>query len=224
MRNQSITPIPCEYCGALFRPYPACPTRPAQRFCTALCGRRSRVQPLATRIAASVTQTDQCWWWISKQQHNGYGKLWYNGRTLVATHAAWFLASGEWPPAGKVIGHTCDHPACMRNDGPLGTYTVRGVGYPCYGHLYLTTNTGNTADMDAKGRRACGDRNGARLYPERVARGEQITRARWTDAQVQAIRRALDDGVTQVALARELGTCQSAISRIKLRKTWRHVN
>lgn len=55
------------------------------------------------------------------------------GRTVPATHVAWFVATGKWPTV--FVLHHCDTPACVRFD-----------------HLFEGTAADNTADMRAKGR------------------------------------------------------------------------
>ena len=75
-------------------------------------------------------------------------------------------------------------------------------------HLFLGTHRDNVNDQVAKLRHMRGERNG---------------RARFTEAQIQAIREAHAAGATQVALAKQYGTTQPRISAIVLRKLWRHV-
>lgn len=90
----------------------------------------------------------------------------------LAHHVAWEEASGAPVPEGKFVCHVCDTPGCIRNDDP-GTYSVRGIDYPRYGHLWLGDNTSNRHDSVDKKRHAFGDRHGARLHPERRARGDK---------------------------------------------------
>lgn len=53
--------------------------------------------------------------------------------------------------------------------------------------------------------------------------GERNPRAKLTEDDVRAIRRAAADGVSQYVLARQYGVGQSAVSRIVLRKSWRNI-
>jgi hypothetical protein len=70
---------------------------------------------------------------------------------------------------------------------------------------------------------ARGDRNGARRYPERLARGERHPRSKLTDAQVREIRQLLVQGMTMAAIGDRFGVDRSTIHGIKKGRTWRHV-
>ncbi len=72
-------------------------------------------------------------------------------------------------------------------------------------HLFLGTNADNVADMVAKGR---------------VCRGEDCTLAKLTEKQVLEIRAS---GGEQSALASEYSVRQGTISKIILRKLWKHI-
>lgn len=78
---------------------------------------------------------------------------------------------------------------------------------PCVNpaHLFVGTKKDNVDDMIRKGRKA-------------IFKSADHPMARLTEAQVISIRA---DTRTQVAIAREYGLTQAAISRIKLRLTWR---
>jgi len=75
-------------------------------------------------------------------------------------------------------------------------------------HLFLGTHQDNVADMVAKGRQRKGERHGM---------------ARLTDAGVLAIRAACAAGEAQATVARRHGVTQTTVSRIILRRSWRHV-
>lgn len=53
--------------------------------------------------------------------------------------------------------------------------------------------------------------------------GESVAQAKLTERDVRAIRQACADGEPQRSIARRYGVTQTLISRILLRKTWRHV-
>ncbi len=76
-------------------------------------------------------------------------------------------------------------------------------------HLFLGTNADNMADAARKGRMI-----------KIGHKGETNGRAKLTAKQVLAIRKS---SATQVALAEKHGVTQVMISRIKLRKAWRHL-
>ena len=93
-----------------------------------------------------------CWLWIAALNRHGYGSLWGPpGHTGPrGAHAvAWFLATGVWPCG--VVCHTCDTPACVRNDEP-GIYIVDGIECPRMGHLFLASRKLIARDALAKGR------------------------------------------------------------------------
>lgn len=57
----------------------------------------------------------------------------------------------------------------------------------------------------------------------RTARGTRQHLAKITEADVSAIRRGHQQGITQVQLAKEFGVRQCTVSQIIRRITWRHV-
>ena len=78
--------------------------------------------------------------------------------------------------------------------------------------------------MDAKGRRVnspvTGSSHYAKKNPSRLARGERAGLAKLTERDVRAIRASTE---TQVAIAKQFGVTQAAVSCIRLRQTWAHV-
>jgi hypothetical protein len=110
--------------------------------------RRSRgaapIPSLAGRFWEKVTRGDGCWEWSGATGTNGYARLWHDGRMIPASHVAWFLAHGQWPPADLFVCHHCDNPPCVRAD-----------------HLFLGTKSDNMRDAAAKGR------NAMQRHPER---------------------------------------------------------
>jgi hypothetical protein len=198
-----------------------------------------------------------CWLWSGSLNH-GYGRLSVGPRQTRyewrATHLSWMLATGHRPDvdAGEFICHTCDNPRCVRNDD-IGTYAVDGTSYERRGHLYLAGVVANNRDCAIKQRSARGDRNGSRLHPEkltrgdvrsaqmrgraaagadhylrrapeRIRRGTQCYQTRLTEADVREIRRRYAaGGVTYQALATEYRMSPQVVGFIVRRETWRHV-
>lgn len=74
-------------------------------------------------------------------------------------------------------------------------------------HLFLGTSRDNAADKVAK---------------ERQARGLGHGLAKLTEADIQAIREATD--ISNIELGKRYGVHNSSISRIRLGKTWAHVD
>lgn len=75
-------------------------------------------------------------------------------------------------------------------------------------HLFCGSPADNHADMVAKNRQA---------------KGEATNRARFTEAEVVAIRARVDSGEQAKAVALSLGCAEGTIHYIKHRRTWRHV-
>jgi hypothetical protein len=183
----------------------------------------------AARFWAKVDANGECWEWQGATDRRGYGQIGINGKLQIATHAAWELVAGPLPK-GLWVLHTCDNPACVRNDDE-GTYEVNGILHPRRGHLWLGTHQDNMDDMVAKGRWGerdnaylRGDQHYARRQPELVMRGEKNGHARLTEADVLTIRERHARGdVTQRQLAREYSVSFSTINVIVNRKQWRHI-
>ena len=214
----------CEQCGKDFHPSSGGAAGRAQRFCSLQCfGVTKRTEP-ASRFWKQVIRAgdDECWLWTGRRHETGHG-MFYVSRSLRTTGAhrfSWILANGPVPD-GLWVLHNCpggDNPACVNPR-----------------HLWLGTNTDNMRDASAKGQLATGDRSGARLHPERHARGDQ----HWTRANPTKLRRGAENPASkltpeavlairassrsQTALAREYGVSQAVVSAVIRRKTWKHV-
>lgn len=183
---------------------------------------------------------DACWLWTAHKTRGGYGQLRVDGHQATAHRVSWELAHGPIPPGhgyhGTCVLHRCDNPPCCNPS-----------------HLFLGTNADNMADMKAKGRQARGDTHGARthlsnwrrgdahwarahperlprgsahgarLRPETRPRGEQHGRAVLSRDDVLAIRGAVAAGESQASLVAKFHVNKSTVSRIVLRKIWRHL-
>lgn len=67
------------------------------------------------------------------------------------------------------------------------------------------------------------DNNADKLLHGTDQRGERSGNAKVTAVEVLEIRQRLAEGEPQEALGREFGLTQTGVSRIKLRKNWRHI-
>lgn len=154
-----------------------------------------------------VGEPDECWEW-RRARKDGYGWLWVgDGQCDRAHRVAWLLTNGEIPADLPHVLHHCDNPPCCNPE-----------------HLFVGTNADNVADMCAKARQAAGDRSGARLHPERLARGEANGAAKLTWAQAAEIRtRRRAGGETGRALAAEFGVSPMIVSKIARGILWKEV-
>jgi hypothetical protein len=201
----------CEYCGQVFVRRACDIRRSAGRYCSRACALAPRCLPITERFWQSVAKTDTCWLWTGGVGPRGYGSVTVNQRVLKAHRVAWEIAAGEPPPVGMPILHTCDTPACVRNDDQ-GTYEVAGVLLPRWGHLVLGTQTLNMTDMFQKRRNRRGDQ-----------RGERSGTAKLTAATVRAIRARGAAGERAASLARAFGVSHKAITNILRRQSWAHL-
>lgn len=146
-----------------------------------------------------VGSADECWEWLGVRDAKGYGrfnvhngKTWQNGaaRIRFASRVAFALSAHD--PGELHVCHRCDNPACVNPR-----------------HLFLGTHQDNVADMNRKGRASGGS-----------SPGGSNPAARLSAEQVDAIRARLEDGERQVDIAAAFGVSQSAISKIKVGRTW----
>ena len=152
---------------------------------------------------------DSCWLWTGSKDKKGYGQ-WHirrgNERGKFRAHRmAYFLAYGI-DPGSLFVCHTCDQPACVNPK-----------------HLWCGTNTDNMRDCVSKGRKKWNANHTYRKNPELIDCGEKIWSARLTGADVIEVRRLRATGWLLRELAAKFGTSEAHISRIILRKTWKHI-
>ena len=154
---------------------------------------------------ASLTPNESgCLNWMASRNKKGYGQF-AVGRKPFLSHRVAFLLHYETDPGGLQVLHRCDNPSCVNPD-----------------HLWLGTNEDNVRDRESKCRNnpQRGDKNGARIHPERMPRGNNHGMSKVTAAEVIIIR---GDARTLTSIAADYGVTPSLISQIKRRKTWRHV-
>lgn len=213
----------CIICGTLFEK-----KRSGRQTCSTACWnefsrQRTPRQDVVTRFWARVdkdgpvpphrSEYGNCW---PRGGDNGFGYsvLSYNGRSTLATHFAWILASGRPFPPGMWALHVCDNPSCVRADDQ-GTYEVDGVVYERRGHLWLGDQTANMADAARKSRTATLGRS----MP-----GETHPRAKLTEDDVRQIRLLWAEGImAQKEIANLFGITSATVSDIVRQRSWKHI-
>lgn len=146
----------------------------------------------------------ECWVWTAAANDRGYGVFEFPAATTRANRVAYAIQTGVDPHPHLVL-HSCDNPSCQRGE-----------------HLFLGDETLNAIDASIKGRLAFSERNGSRLYPEKLKRGSAHAHAKLTESQVQELRLAYTDGATCTALAAQYAVAMSTVARIVKGIGWAH--
>lgn len=219
-----VEPRACETCGTVFKPRSN--VQPG-RFCSPACANAGKTRaPSKDRFLHSLAIRDDpksCWEWQRGRTGEGYGAFHAEGRQIKAHRYAWEIVAGVIPDGLQVL-HTCDNPACCRNDDE-GVYWANGAFHPRYGHLWLGTNADNMEDKVAKGRQAIGQTHGAATHPESTPHGERNWHAKLTEDDVRTIRLTPANDLAAIrVLAQHHDVHPTTISNIIKRKTWRHLD
>lgn len=143
-------------------------------------------EPLKDRISRSHRKEGRCWIWTGCYDRDGYGVLTVGRKSVRAHRASWSVFNGQDIPRGIFVCHRCDNPGCVNP-----------------AHLFLGTPKENTADMDAKGRRATASFGSHPLYKIRPEDRAKIKLAR-------------ESGETLAAIAGRYGVSFQTISDICL--------
>jgi hypothetical protein len=166
--------------------------------------------------------TDRCWPWMRHIGTDGYGVFWFLGKNRHAHRIAWILSNGPMA-SDLLVCHHCDNRPCCNP-----------------AHLFLGTDADNAGDRTRKGRSATGDRNGMRLHPECVLRGERHPsrtheglfrgernpRAKLGEEEILRIRGLFAEGrLLQREIGALFGISQEHVSRIVRRGDggWAHL-
>lgn len=151
-------------------------------------------------------------WPRSLNPQTGYGQFNPGSRPgkMISAHRMSYLVFNGEIPAGMVVRHVCDIRDCVNPR-----------------HLKLGTQSDNIMDMWERGRqqdyKSCpkGDKNPAKIYPEKLARGSRHGKSILNEAAVKAIRRSTD---SHANLGRKYGVTPETIGAVRKRLTWKHVD
>lgn len=167
---------------------------------------RNRI-PVEVRFwrLVKVGSPDECWPWQGTSVPRGYGQFTIDrfNKNRYSHRVAYQLTVGPIPD-GLFILHKCDNPPCCNP-----------------AHLFPGTPLDNVKDMYQKGRAAVGDKNGARLHPERIARGEKKSKLKLE--QVLEIRRLHGEGYSYPEISKKTGIRAGCVGKVARRELWKHI-
>lgn len=151
-----------------------------------------------------------CWEWNRPIKDGLRPQFWVNTlkRSINSNRIAYYLHYKK-QPSELIVCHSCDNPKCCNPN-----------------HLWLGTDNDNMQDMIKKGRdrKACGDDNGARKKPERVARGERQGLSKLKELDILKIRFLKNTSdISNRKLAKLFSVSPSCIDDIVNRKKWSHI-
>jgi len=140
---------------------------------------------------AAKSGGDECITFPFYRGETGYGWMRAEGKNLGAHVYVALLAHGPKPTPKHQACHTC-------GKGHEGCVNPR--------HIYWGTKGDNMRDAY---------RHGVAFGGKYGRTGEEAPGCRYSDDQIQEVRRALDMGEKQTAIASRFGLSQSHVSRIK---------
>lgn len=89
------------------------------------------------KIYGMILQGSDCWPWIGRTTHDGYGQI-QIGKSTYLVHRLQYYIYTEIDPGELLVCHTCDNPRCCNPN-----------------HLFLGTDADNNRDCLNKGRHKC---------------------------------------------------------------------
>jgi hypothetical protein len=166
--------------------------------------RRAGLLPIGTRARGTIEErffrhiekTDGCWLWTGRLVGKGYGSLGMGGKGAkhkLSHRLSYEIHHGEIPD-GMVVMHKCDNPRCVNPN-----------------HLEVGTQSQNIKDAFARGRK---------LNLPSGLKGESHGASKLNNASVINIR---ESTLSIAELAKLYGVSNTAIERVRARKTWRHI-
>lgn len=146
---------------------------------------------------------DECWLW-QRSTLKGSGRVNFFRKDYLVHRIVLALKTGT--DSGLLAMHLCDNPLCCNPN-----------------HLSWGTPAQNTADRDAKGRTARGEKSGSKTHPEKTRKGSCHHKAKLNESIVREIRSLLDQGENPNEIAHRFGVTHGTIWFIAKRMTWRHI-
>lgn len=161
----------------------------------------AEISPITVARFWSKVQVQQsrkvCWEWQGARCREGYGNFKVpelgHRMNFGAHRIAYRLTNGKFPDEGGVVRHKCDNPRCVN---PF--------------HLEEGTKSDNAMDMVVRGRQVLSDQA-----------GENNGNAKLSSVDVAFIKREIERGETNVALAAKYGVTHQLISRIRRGHSWK---
>ena len=136
---------------------------------------------------------DECWNWLACLDKGGYGRFWFNGKTVKAHRCSLVLAHAVQPLNKTWALHTClTNPKCVNPN-----------------HLYYGNQPDNERDKVKDGTHARGERNGCCKLTEQQVRDIR--------------EKYIPHKYSTHKLAKEYEISQSQIKMIINNKSWKHV-
>jgi hypothetical protein len=154
----------------------------------------------------------------------------------LRVHHLVLLAFVGPPEEGQVCAHADgDRTNNSRNNLRWATYAENEADKRSHGRMVPREEHWTVKDRERciavnreKGWKCRGDKNGLRLHPESVLRGEKNPRAIFTEEEVRSLRREYAASGSprgrRAELAAQYGVSRHAIKAIQLRRNWKHLD
>ena len=149
---------------------------------------------------SKVNKTDTCWLWTGYTNVKGYGTFNLNGKPVLA-HRLSKMLSGSFPLDNQECDHLCRIRNCVRPS-----------------HLEWVDHKENVRRGDVMGQTWAKGKNIGHTRTQGTKHGN----SKLDEDSIFEIRRVVDCGITQTAIAKQWGISQGHVSRIVRRESWAH--